>query len=91
MVVRADAPQNSFTMVSTSPQPGWTGVPLGQDIRFLIQLSDQDLVDDDPIGTAEIVVDDLKAALASGKIYHVNVADQTAGTILFVDISVMAN
>ena len=64
---------------------------MNQDVRFLVNLSDVDLVYDDPIGTAEINMDDVRAALASKQVYHVNVADQTFNTILFVDISVIAN
>jgi hypothetical protein len=85
-----EPPNDSFTL-QAAVAPGWSGVPLDQDIRFLVNLSDADLVYDDPIGTAEINMDDIKAALASKQVYHVNVADQTFNTILFVDISVMAN
>ena len=90
IATEAQAPADSFALTAASP-PGWRGVTLGRDIRFLVNLWDSDLVNNDPIGTAEINMDDVKAALAAERVYHVKVSDQTFGTILFVDISVIAD
>jgi len=66
----------------------WTGVPLDQDVRIRVDLTDEDILNADTIGVAEINSDDLRTALAAKKIYHVPVADQTNSQLLFVTISV---
>jgi hypothetical protein len=70
-------------------RPRWTGVPLDRDIRFTVQLLDEDLLEHDNIGTATINMDDVKAALAAKQVFHVNVAGQTDNQLLFFDISVL--
>lgn len=85
-----EAIQDTFTPLWTH-RPAWQGVRLDQDIRFTVQLWDADFNATDPIGIASINTNDLSAALSAKKVYHVNVADQTRNTILFLDITVTAD
>ncbi len=68
---------------------GWSGVELNDDTAIRVEVWDLDIENDDLIGTAIIGSDDLWAALDSGGVYHVPVADQTHNQLLFVDISVL--
>jgi hypothetical protein len=63
-------------------------IPIDSDVRITVELSDSDLVYDDPIDTVEINSTDLKAALAAQQNYEVQTNDQGQGQLLFVGISV---
>jgi hypothetical protein len=67
----------------------YPNVPIDSDVRILVTLVDSDLVNDDPIGAAEINSTDLINALAAQKKYEVRVDDQTDGQLLFIGISVV--
>ena len=85
---RSDAIQDNYTPIWPY---GWhyTNVPIDSDVRILVNLSDKDLVNDDPIGAAEINSTDLMDALAAQQKFYVRVDDQTAGQLLFIGISVV--
>lgn len=68
----------------------FAGVPLRDNARIRVTLIDKDLEDDDPIGTVELAAEDLRAALHSGHVYPVQVADQSQNQLLFVSVSVSA-
>jgi hypothetical protein len=63
-------------------------VPLNPTPRIELELYDKDLVNDDAMGTPIIVYSDLVAALRSGTLFHVPVADQTNNQVLFMDVLV---
>lgn len=67
----------------------YVNVPIDSDVRILVSLWDSDLVNDDPIGAAEINSTDLMGALALQRKYEVRVDDQTDGQLLFIGISVV--
>jgi len=69
--------------------PSWSHVPLGPNTRIRISLWDKDLVNDDPIGVAELNSEHLAAALRARQVYQVRVTDQGNGQVLFIGISVM--
>jgi len=75
---------------ATSNQLGWGGLPLGEDLRIEINLEDEDIDANDPIGVVQVSRDDVIAALDAGDIYQVLTSDQGTGGILFVGISVFA-
>lgn len=70
------------------PDAEFRGVDLDRDVRIRVALIDKDIVENDPIGVAEIPHADIEAALASAAIYPVRVAEQTANQILFINIAV---
>jgi len=77
------------TFAPNWPMPvGWSNVPYSENIRIRLVLKDEDLVNDDDMGVAEINAADVAAAWAAKKIYQVRVAEQTANQILYVGISV---
>jgi len=82
-----DAIQDSYTPIWPY---GWyyKNVPIDSDVRISVQLWDSDLIDDDPIGVAQINSSDFKAALAAQEKFYVRVDDQTDGQLLFIGISV---
>lgn len=84
---RTHALQDTYTPIW--PTFGYTNVPIDSDVRIAVELWDQDLSNDDPIGVAQINSADLKAALASQEKYEVRVDDQTDGQLLFLGISVV--
>ena len=67
----------------------YVNIPIDSDVRILVTLTDSDLVNDDPIGAAEINSTHLMSALAAQTKYEVRVDDQTDGQILFIGISVV--
>lgn len=77
-------------------RPTWSGVtfdqvPLVEDLRLRVQLFDADSVgSDDPIGTAELVYEDLVAALSAEQVTQIRVAEQTHNQLLYIGISVTA-
>jgi hypothetical protein len=78
--------QDTFT-------PIWSGavlprVPLAPATRLEVDLWDQDLAVDDPMGTSTITYAELVSALREGTVHHVRVAEQTNHQVLFVDVSV---
>jgi hypothetical protein len=85
---RSDAIPDNYTPIWPY---GWhyTNVPIDSDVRILVNLSDKDLVNDDPIGAAEINSTDLMDALAVQQKFYVRVDDQTDGQLLFIGISVV--
>jgi len=69
----------------------WPNVPLDGTARLQVNLTDQDLANDDMIGTVELNNDDLIAALQAKKAYPLKTAaDVMVDPILFVRISVSA-
>jgi hypothetical protein len=78
---------DTFTPQWPGP-PGWTGVPYSKSLRIRVNLSDEDVAYDDPIGVAEINGSDIAAAWAAQKVYQVRVAEQTSNQILYIGISV---
>lgn len=80
--------QDSFT-------PRWAGlvwehVPLDRDVRLRIELADYDLGKaNDIIGNAIVNSADLRRALADGRVFPINVADQTSNQLVAVQVSVM--
>ena len=84
----ADAIQDSYTPIWPY---GWyyTNVPIDSDVRIGVTLIDSDLVNDDPIGTAEINSTDLKDALAAQDKFYVRVDSQTDGQLLLIGITVV--
>ncbi len=66
----------------------WQKVPIDMPLRIRVSLTDEDLVNHDAIGVAELNNSHLRAALMAGQVYHVPVADQTNQQILFLGISV---
>jgi hypothetical protein len=77
--------QDTFT---PSWNDGWQHVSLTPSLRVEVVLDDQDLVNNDPIGSVQLSYSDLVSALQAGKIYQVNVATQGQNQLLFVGISV---
>jgi len=73
--------------------PSWearfTGGPFSKDLKIRISLQDKDLIDHDDIGSAIIGYEDFLKAFLTGKVYQVNVAEQTKKQILFIGISVV--
>jgi hypothetical protein len=66
----------------------WTGVPLDRDVRLKVDLTDEDLLNHDPIGSAEINTSHLLEALAARTAFHVPVANQSRDQLLFLKVSV---
>ena len=68
----------------------WRNVALDPeaDIRLRIDLTDEDLVNDDPIGSVELSSADLQAALAAGRQIAIRTDRQELGYIVAVSISV---
>jgi hypothetical protein len=71
------------------PKPSWDGVPLDGTARIEVELIDEDLAFDDPIGTFVIDAETLAAAAERGIVYQISVADQTRHSVLFVGITVV--
>jgi hypothetical protein len=74
--------------------PLWNGetvarIPLSPATRIEVTLIDRDLSQDDAMGTATISYQELVAALRSGVVYHVPLAEQTHNQVLFLDVSVV--
>jgi hypothetical protein len=84
---RATNMEDTYTPTFSRPAL-WVKVPIDQNVRIKVDLNDEDLINDDAIGVAEVNSAQLKEALAAGKVYHVPVADQTNQQILFLGLSV---
>jgi hypothetical protein len=87
-VTRDSAIRDTFTPIFPSTF-AYKNVPIDTDVRISVDLWDKDLLDDDPIGDAEINSTDLRAALAAQNKYEVRVDGQTDGQLLFVGIEVV--
>src|SRR6187402_3717765 len=81
--------QRDTTRPMLSPQPTWLHVPLDCSARIELDLVDDDLTFDDPIGAFMISGEALAVAASSGKIYQFKVSDQTSNSVLFVGVSVI--
>jgi hypothetical protein len=88
LVTRDNAIPNTFTPIWPSTWQ-YKNIPIDTDVRISVDLWDEDLVDDDPIGDPEINSNDLKTALAAQDKYEVRVGGQTDGQLLFIGISVV--
>jgi hypothetical protein len=78
------------TFIPTWPRAWhYRNIPIDTDVRIGIDLWDQDLVDDDPIGHAEINSNELNAALTAQEKLEIQVSDQTSDQLLFVGITVV--
>jgi hypothetical protein len=87
-VTRESAIPDTFTPIWPSTFE-YKNVPIDTDVRISVDLWDKDLLDDDPIGDAEINSTDLRAALAAQNKYEVRVDGQTDGQLLFIGIEVV--
>jgi len=77
------------TYVPDWPTPAsWSGVVLDNNLRIRVTLTDEDLLDDDPIGVVELNAADVQNALAANQVFHAKVDDQANGSILLIGISV---
>ncbi len=66
----------------------YTNIPVETQLRMKVELWDEDVNFDDPIGAVIISKDDILAARDAGGSYWVNVASQSIGQIIFVQIAV---
>jgi hypothetical protein len=66
----------------------WHRVELRPGVSVRVRLVDADVAEHDLIADAEIPFAELEAALRSGSVYQVNVADQTQNQLLFLGIRV---
>ena len=70
----------------------WQGIPLvpGEDIRLIVDLTDEDIAFDDDIGSAELNADDLRVALEVGGEAAIVTEWQGSGNILAIAVRVRA-
>ena len=80
--------EDTFTPTWPGGGAGWSGVPFADQVKIQVQLVDEDLVNNDSIGTAMINYDQLMEAWAAEEKYWVNVAGQTNKQALFIGILV---
>jgi hypothetical protein len=64
------------------------GVAWHKEMRLRLSLTDKDLVNDDRIGTVEVVASDIEQAFQYGKGRHVFVGDQDTHQVKFAVVSV---
>ena len=83
------ADRDTFTPNWQGP-PSWSHVATNGSVRLEVRLTDRDIQFDDPAGTFQISAADILAALQSGHVYQVRVAEQTNRQVLFAGISAMA-
>jgi hypothetical protein len=69
--------------------PSWAGVPLDGSVRLNVELTDDDMMFPDPMGTFQLNTQDMLVALRAQNIVYVRVDGQTNRQILFAAISVM--
>lgn len=81
--------EDTFAPIFTNV--GWQRVELEPGIRVRVTMFDEDLLNDDPIGVAEISASELQRALTEGVVTHVNVSGQTQNQLAFINISVRAS
>jgi hypothetical protein len=65
----------------------WYGVPVDQDMRLEFTLWDEDLSENDTIGTVQLNYDHVIAALQQAEVLGIRTDEQGSGRILFVAIS----
>lgn len=81
----------NFDNTCVSPwNVGWDRVPIQETMKVHVELYEEDLQYDDPIGNVELNYSDLMDAVKSNQVFNVQVSDQGQGAILFVGISVTA-
>ena len=83
-----------LSLVRDTYVPQWNvtvrHLPLDCTARIRVTLRDKDMINDDPIGVAEINAAQVRLALAARDVYQVPVRDQTNDQILFIGISAIA-
>lgn len=67
---------------------GWRYVPTSSSMRVRVILADEDLVNDDPIGTVELNESDLRSAWNAQGVVGVPVYMQGVGHVLYLTLSV---
>lgn len=82
------APRDTFTPQFAGP-PSWGGIPLDGTVRLSVELSDDDVLFPDPMGSFQLNTADLVYALRAQNIVNVRVDGQTNRQILFAAISAM--
>jgi hypothetical protein len=80
--------QDSLTP-TLSPRPTWDSVLLDGSVRIEVEVIDEDLAFDDPIGTFVVDAEALATAARRGVVHQLNVGDQTRGAVLFVGLMVV--
>ncbi len=83
------AQADTFTPQFQGP-PTWRDVPFDGTSRITVDLLDDDMVDDDPVGSFQIGPEDMLEAFRAGNVYQVRVDAQTNEQVLFAAISVMS-
>jgi hypothetical protein len=83
-----DLPMVSDTYNPQWNSVGWINLPYKKGLKVKVNLTDDDLMGDDVIGSAIVGYDSIEAALYSGQKFTVPVGDQTFNTLLAVVISV---
>ncbi len=68
---------------------GWIHVPVDKNMRFGVRLWDEDVVNDDTIGSVELNYEDVIDALKAKQIVQIRTDDQFGGTILYIGVSVL--
>lgn len=87
-IVSLRAQRDTFTPQFDGP-PTWMSVPLNEQARLHVDLTDDDIAFPDPIGSFQINARDMLLALREQKVVHVRVDSQTNRQVLFAAISVM--
>lgn len=67
---------------------GWEDVDLEDEPRVKIMLLDEDLMNDDSIGSPVVTSDDILEALDDGEVFYVRVENQTQNQVLLIGIEV---
>ncbi|MDC3959589.1 hypothetical protein KEG38_37390 [Polyangium jinanense] len=88
--VRLTGQSDSFTPQFQGP-PTFENVPFDGSARLAVELLDDDMVDDDPIGSFQLGPDEMLEAFRAGNVHQVRVDSQTNGQVLFAAISVLAD
>jgi len=68
---------------------GWKNLPLNGNLKISVFLQDEDYVNHDDIGTAQLGYADILQALKSGQVHQIQVNKQTNNQLLFIGISVV--
>jgi hypothetical protein len=81
---------DTFTPQFQGP-PTFRDVPFDGSSRLGVELFDDDMVDDDPVGSFQLGPDEMLEAFRAGNVYQVRVDTQTNGQVIFAAISVLAD
>ncbi|MDI1448999.1 hypothetical protein [Polyangium sp. 6x1] len=81
---------DSFTPQFSGP-PTFENVAFDGSARLAVELLDDDMVDDDPMGSFQLGPDEMLEAFRAGNVHQVRVDSQTNGQVLFAAISVLAD